>query len=239
MAGWRESEAGKQDVQIDMVYAAERSVDWKAFEGATEQLELDEAWLFVTRLISRESFKKRYPVTHRRLAKSKKVKPVFFPKRVMNSRGRYYHNESEHLGGVAGGEVTNSIHNGASDVYNWKADRKRYRPTGLRIYPHNYGGWASKDEMALAKYARQRWVIIHELAHVVDSNENGRQEEAYHQGHGWQFCAIYLRLVRMAFGKEAQVALRAAFKEGHVKYLEPRGAKNIHPWDPHPEGWVY
>tara|TARA_R110000787_G_scaffold100231_3_gene205124 strand:+ start:3207 stop:3812 length:606 start_codon:yes stop_codon:yes gene_type:complete len=109
---------------------------------------------------------------------------------------------------------------------------------GLNISPHSRAGSGSKHEISLAKYARQKWIIVHELAHVVDWNENGMPEHLWHQGHGWQFCAIYLNLTSMAFGVEAQKELRQAFKDGNVKYTKPSKG-NQRPNDPDPDrNWV-
>lgn len=93
---------------------------------------------------------------------------------------------------------------------------------GLIIMPYNHGGVANGRYIKLSKWARQKFVIIHELSHVVDYNENGRPRYIYHQGHGWQFCAIFLRLTGMAFGNEAKKALRSQFQKHGVKYLQPK-----------------
>ena len=56
---------------------------------------------------------------------------------------------------------------------------------------------------------RQRWIILHELAHVF-SNE--------HPGHSPQFCAIYLALVAQFISAAAATVLRAAFDQEGVRY---------------------
>ena len=110
---------------------------------------------------------------------------------------------------------------------------------GIRIIPTNYGGYASSAEIALNKWARQKYIVVHELAHVVDSNENGWGNKPWHQAHGWQFCQIYLQLVSAAFGAEAKVALRDSFRDEGVRFNRPRGARNQCPWDPNPDReWV-
>jgi len=40
--------------------------------------------------------------------------------------------------------------------------------------------------------------------------------------HGWHFAQVMLLLVRHEMGVEAHRRLRAAFKEGRVKYTPPR-----------------
>lgn len=139
------------------------------------------------------------------------------------------------------------------------ADKKKYKPSrqrpygrnvyvigenrnggkrGLRINPGS-GACANRDGMWLSKWGRQKWIIIHELAHVIDHIENGLPRHAWHTGHGWQFAAIYINLTRMAFGTDCKRELKQAFRDGSVRYLQPRGARNQCPWDPDPDRqWV-
>ena len=109
---------------------------------------------------------------------------------------------------------------------------------GLRISPSSRGGCANGREMSLSRSARMKWYVIHELAHVIDYNENGAPDTLDHQGHGWQFCSIYLNLVGMAFGADAKKELRECFKNGNVRYLRPRGAKNLRPNEDPNRTWV-
>ena len=78
------------------------------------------------------------------------------------------------------------------------------------------GAW----EIKLPKWARQDWVAVHELAHIIHHRSgNWRKTEA---AHGWQFCAIYLKLVLYVLGREKHDALKAAFKAHKVRFTEPR-----------------
>ena len=234
------------DRQQRELYDAERTVRWSEY-GANEHLEdLKDCWTFINNLMNRQSFARRYPKTHRRLAQPRNTKPIAFPQSVMMTHRRYMRRGgSDRLGGIAGGSKINvpelesfRVRRWSRDHYNWK-NPTVYEPVGLRIFPHNSGGWANANEMALSHYARQKWILIHELAHVVDYNENGTSDYLWHQGHGWQFCQIFLTLTGMAFGNEAKKALRQAFQDGHVKYTRPRGVKNQCPWDPNPNReWV-
>ena len=67
---------GKEDYdnQQQMVYTAERSVDWGAFGGKEILGDLEDVWEFVTRLTRRQSFAKKYPRLHSRQG-SVKMKP--------------------------------------------------------------------------------------------------------------------------------------------------------------------
>lgn len=110
---------------------------------------------------------------------------------------------------------------------------------GITIKPSSYGGKASGTTIYLDKWARQKYIVVHELAHVVDRNENGAPNKPWHQGHGWQFCLIYLKLVELAFGHDAKKELRDSFRNEGVRFNRPKGARNQCPWDPNPNReWV-
>jgi hypothetical protein len=113
----------------------------------------------------------------------------------------------------------------------WVSDKSGYKMGGLYLTPTNYGGSAGLREMSLSKYARQQWIMLHELAHMVNANENrmsgyvsgANGNYKYNQSHGWQFCHIYLTLVAHTFGMEAKKELRQNFKDRNVKYNRPAG----------------
>lgn len=80
-------------------------------------------------------------------------------------------------------------------------------------------GWYSGIE--LSKYGRCEWIILHELAHVIQQRwERKNREHTAH--HCWLFCKIYLDLVRYVLGKEAADALKASFRKNKVKYKTPK-----------------
>lgn len=194
MVSWDQTEAGDNDRQMKEVYAAERAVDWSAF-GADDNLgELEDVWEYTYRLMRRQSTQRRFPKTYRKHA-SYKMKP---------RRWQPYGEQVYVMGEIQ------------SD------DRYLDMRHGLRITPKARGGSANGSEMNLDRWARQKWIVIHELAHVVDHIENGSPRQIYHQGHGWQFAAIYLRLVGTAFGYGAEKALRASFKTHGVKHSQPK-----------------
>ena len=199
------------DVQAKTLYAAERKVDWAKYGGDENLEELEAVWVYVQKLINRKSFARRYKTTHARFSVPEKAKPF----KLVDYNGKGY---------IMG---------------------SRYRmPTrgdaeGLRIQATSHGGYATRDLIALNKWARQKYIVIHELAHVVDSNENGWGNKPWHQAHGWQFCLIYLELTGLAFGDIAKKELRDSFRNEGVRFLRPRGARNQCPWDPNPDReWV-
>jgi len=66
------------------------------------------------------------------------------------------------------------------------------------------GSW-----MNMPKWARSKWVILHEIAHNIQFED---------PGHGWQFAAIYLDMVGRFIGSEAKAKLKAAFKKHKVRF---------------------
>ncbi len=113
------------------------------------------------------------------------------------------------------------------------------RRGGVEIVPSHGGGNASfepreigdgsgygyirihRPSIALGVKARQKDVILHELAHLIAPRSAA--------AHGWQFCDIELRLVRHFLGKEAHDRLKAEFKAGKVRFTKPRAKRQLTP----------
>lgn len=74
----------------------------------------------------------------------------------------------------------------------------------------------------MPRWSRLNWIVLHELAHTLSIRKHGRQNIA---GHGREFCAVYIDLVRYMIGKEAADALKASFVEHGVKYKKRRIVK--------------
>jgi len=103
----------------------------------------------------------------------------------------------------------------------------------------------SRYQIVLPRWARTRLVILHELAHGYTAQQariapkwfmspgrptpfsdyNGIE----YASHGWQFCTIYLDLVRHFIGKQAHDELKAAFKTKRVKSRRPRAKRPATP----------
>lgn len=66
-----------------------------------------------------------------------------------------------------------------------------------------------------------RWVLVHELAHLVTRHPvwDGNRDRS---GHGREFCAAYLILVRHEFGVAAHTALRKSMKAHKARYTPHR-----------------
>jgi putative metallohydrolase (TIGR04338 family) len=106
----------------------------------------------------------------------------------------------------------------ASKVIQRKYRRAQYQLTVTDGRSRRSGGYfAGWDDstIALPRWARQKWVVLHETAHHLAHGPDAA-------GHGWQFAACYLYLVRVYMGKGQEQALMAAFKAKRVRFREPR-----------------
>lgn len=72
----------------------------------------------------------------------------------------------------------------------------------------------SRSRLNLPAWARTDVTVLHELAHALQTER---------PAHSWQFCAIYLQLIRRFMGKEEASALRAEYARRKVKHRKPRG----------------
>ncbi len=84
--------------------------------------------------------------------------------------------------------------------------------------------WAWKIETS--RWARQPgnwWVIVHEVAHVIDRAEPDETAP----GHGPRFAGIYLDLIRAVAGSEQACRLGAAY-EAHGVRWDPRAPIAAH-----------
>lgn len=69
------------------------------------------------------------------------------------------------------------------------------------------------------KWAWTEEVVLHELAHSIQSEVHGFHRV---QGHGREFAAIQVALVQHQMGKANADALKAAFRKHKVKFTKPR-----------------
>jgi putative metallohydrolase (TIGR04338 family) len=112
-----------------------------------------------------------------------------------------------------------------------KAITRRYPAATRKVAIHDGGGrraacaWGTW-KISLPIWARCELVIIHEMAHIVANRHYGERHIA---GHGWQFCSVFLDLVRFIMGREAHDALKASFKKHKVRFTKPRERKPLTP----------
>lgn len=66
----------------------------------------------------------------------------------------------------------------------------------------------------MPKWSRTAYIVLHEAAHSLARRKYGVNVS----GHGKEYAAIYLDLVRFGLGKEAHAALLASFKQHRVKH---------------------
>ena len=92
----------------------------------------------------------------------------------------------------------------------------RSRSTPCAGISYKYNGHYIK----LPKFARHQGMILHEIAHVL--NSKNRNIEPIH---GRSFCRLLLDLVGKWISKEYQSYLRMIYKDNRVKYCSTRGIK--------------
>lgn len=82
------------------------------------------------------------------------------------------------------------------------------------------GGWANANELRLhSAAARQKWLILHELAHTID-RRNGVRAEGF-EGHGLPWRLIYLDLLRHFLGRDIADRLKAELRKRGVACRRP------------------
>lgn len=69
--------------------------------------------------------------------------------------------------------------------------------------------YTSRVMLTLPKFARNKRIILHELAHCLVDNT--------YQAHGPEFCRVYFELVKRFYGAKEAGELLYAFKMGRVK----------------------
>lgn len=84
--------------------------------------------------------------------------------------------------------------------------RRRWGNRTIRVELGKGGGLAQGSTIRLGVGARNEWVFLHEVAHVLTPDK-----------HGPQFAAVYVYLVGQVLGKEAAATLKAHFKAKGVK----------------------
>lgn len=80
------------------------------------------------------------------------------------------------------------------------------------------------DGITVPRSGRTQWIVLHEVAHTLTIRRYG----AHIAGHGWQFAAIYLDLIRFGLGTEAHRMLKESFKAHKVRWT-PKKARPASP----------
>jgi len=72
--------------------------------------------------------------------------------------------------------------------------------------------WAQRNEIRLAGSVLTKWVLIHELIHIVMWHLNRKLPS-----HGPDYALVYLRVIEQFRGDEERQALAVAFEQKGVK----------------------
>ena len=173
----------KTDSQRSKVYAAERA----AFGSGLyrEDWTLEECWIEAQRVLNRKVLQRHYPEARVLASQAKKPTDV---------TSLYYPNV------LYTGKKTKSVVGDGQDRL------------ALRV-SSNSGARGGQGAISLPKWARNRYVVAHEVAHCIAPDQSK---------HNWEFCAIYLELVKYFCGKADAERLQAEFKAHKVKFRAPR-----------------
>jgi putative metallohydrolase (TIGR04338 family) len=79
------------------------------------------------------------------------------------------------------------------------------------------GSFTETDTIALPKFARRRWYVLHELAHLTTLSENMAW-------HGPEYVSAYLHLASEFLSSEEHAALVSAMAERRVKTCDYMGS---------------
>jgi hypothetical protein len=97
-----------------------------------------------------------------------------------------------------------------------------YHPVRVGDGRRRRSACAGMHQIDMPRGMRTKWVVLHELAHVICSRlEDRLPRDKRTAGHGWRFAEIYLYLVKTHLGQARHDALRAAFKTHRVRFREP------------------
>ena len=90
------------------------------------------------------------------------------------------------------------------------------RRGGHAGYRLDFGG----KFISLGLWARQKPVVLHEVAHHL---------AGVGRGHDWKYCSIMLDLVRHFMSKEDHDNLKSAYRSNKVRFTAPRQKRQLTP----------
>jgi putative metallohydrolase (TIGR04338 family) len=105
-------------------------------------------------------------------------------------------------------------------------DGRRRRNAGGRGYMRVGGGVC---QLTMPKWSRCELVVLHELAHGITDIVTDYRNAKGVAPHGWEFCEIFLDLVRHYMGAAAGERLRRSFRKHRVRYYPPRKGRKMTP----------
>ena len=177
----------QRDSQRSKVYAAERD----AFNIHNEEWTLEECWIQAQRVLNRKVLQRHYPIA-KTLASSAKA-PVDLTE--------------DYYPGIANGYGPKT-----RTVLGDRSPMPGFRSGTLTVFS-NSGARGGDGRIKLPKWARNRYVVSHELAHCLAPATSW---------HDWRFCAAYLEVVKYMCGQEDADRLKESFKKHGVRFRAPR-----------------
>lgn len=90
----------------------------------------------------------------------------------------------------------------------WWKRRCSIRNVTVTADARNGRAWAHYDRIRTSPEARVRWIMLHELAHIMTSSS---------YAHGPEYCANFVALTRQFLSKAEGDALKAAMRKNRVK----------------------
>ena len=79
-------------------------------------------------------------------------------------------------------------------------------------------------EIAMPRWSRMTWIVLHEMAHEVHRYRHEWYKQAWH---GWEYASVYLDLVMWFMGREDHDKLKANFKKHKVRFNERRKGRAL------------
>lgn len=116
-------------------------------------------------------------------------------------------------------------------VFGSKRVRAAFPNAILHVLPRVKDGRGTRiakggtSHISIPLWARNDVIVLHELAHTVTR----RIYPINIAGHGWQFCATFLKLVLYMIGREAHDELKAEMKRTRVRFRPPRKSAPLSP----------
>lgn len=141
-----------------------------------------------------------------------------------SQRARVYASERGafiHTGAIPAEEIKALV----EEVMACKVTQRRWGLTRTWPIEVKFGGsrWARAGFNTIRfPFGTMRRLVLHEVAHCINSQSAECAKEPKPEPHGWRFCAIYIDLVHRFMSPLDADALRAHFKFNRVKFTAPR-----------------
>lgn len=147
-----------------------------------------------------------------------------------SQRSRVYRAENEALKSLARryetmDELTGFVHSIVRRTRTLKVAPELKRSITIKDGRGRSNAGGNMSGIIMPVWSRRDYIVLHELSHTIIERRYARSPA----WHGWEFCAVYLKLVRSVMGVAAHDALRASFKKHGVRYKPKRKGKPLSP----------